>query len=221
MRRVLVLAIAFLLAGPAASLTATAQRRRPARRAPAPKTKTVTPKVTCPSELGVGVKTGERFCDVTTSRDPATGILVEIPAHRGDATLTFDLHNRQIYSEDQVKAHTAYARDTATVVVVTMDGTILDRGIVRSEFRTGADVVDWIGGGAGPGGVKAVVPTGTEPITITIPEKVDQVSIVGEKLEVVRLDGSYTYTDMGRPVAAISNVKVEYRPAPVRKRRPR
>lgn len=217
MRRAIILTLALVLATAAGANASAAQRKRPARRPPAPKTKTITPDVTCPSVLGVGQKTGERFCDVVTSHDASTGILIDIPAHRGDATLSFDLHNRQLYSEAQVKAHKAYARYTATVVVATLDGTILDRGLIQSEFRTEADIVDWIGGGAGPRGVKAVAPTGTERIIVSVPQKVTKVSIVGEKLEVQRLDGTFTYTDNGRPIAAISHVTVEYRPAPTRR----
>ena len=50
--------------------------------------------VTCPSELGVGVKSKRRFCDVLAGRDPAGGMLVTIPPHRGPVTLSFELHNR-------------------------------------------------------------------------------------------------------------------------------
>ena len=60
-------------------------------------------------------------------------------------------------------------------------------------------------GGAGPGGVKAVAPTGIEPITITIPEPETRVSILGEKLTVERIDGTATYSTSGRPIAIVSN----------------
>jgi len=59
-----------------------------------------------------------------------------------------------------------------------------------------------------------VAPTGMESITITVPEAENQVSLLGEKLMVDRADGSQTYAAEGRPVAIISNVKIEYRPAP-------
>ena len=81
-------------------------------------------------------------------------------------------------------------------------------------FRTAADLVDRVGGGAGPGGVKAVVPTGTESITMAIPEGEDTVSVLGEKLSVERLDGPATYSQAGRPIAVISNVMLEYKPMP-------
>ena len=108
----------------------------------------------------------------------------------GPVTLTFNLHNRHTYSEEQTKANRAYARYTATIGVLTMDNTLISRAVVQNEFRTASDLVDRIGGGAGPGGVKAVAPTGSEPMSITIPEGEEQVSILGEKLTHERLDGS-------------------------------
>lgn len=195
-----------------------AQTRKPARKpapaAPVTALKKVAPEMTCPAVLGVGLKTKASFCEVMAGRDPAGGVLVQIPPHRGSATLTFDLHNLHLYSEEQVKAHRAYARYTATVGLLTMDNTLVSRAIVQSEFRTAADLVERVGGGAGPGGAKAVAPTGTEPITIVIPEAENQVSLLGEKLTVERLDGSATYTQPGRPIAVISNVMLEYRPGP-------
>ena len=154
--------------------------------------------------------------DVLAVRDPAGGILIMLPPHSGNVTLTFDLHNRHTYSEEQVKAGRAFAQYTATIGVLTMDNTLISRAVVQSEFRTAADLVERIAGGAGPGGVKAVAPTGAESITIVIPDREDAVSILGEKLTVERLDGSATYTQEGRPIATISNVMIEYRPGPPR-----
>jgi hypothetical protein len=171
--------------------------------------------MTCPAPLGLGVKTKQSFCDVLTGRNPAEGILIKLPPHQGAVTLTFDLHNRHTYSEEQAKAHRAFTRYTATIGVLTMDNTLVSRAVVQSEFRTEGDLIDRIGGGAG-GGVKAVAPTGRESITITIPEEEEQVSILGEKLTMERQDGSAVYTQPGRPIADISNVTIEYRPAPAR-----
>jgi hypothetical protein len=178
--------------------------------------KKVAPGLTCPTVLGVGLKTKASFCEVMAGRDPAGGVLVQIPPHRGPATLTFDLHNLHLYSEEQVRTHRAYARYTATVGVLTMDNTLVSRAIVQSEFRTAADLVERVGGGAGPGGAKAVAPTGTESVTIVIPEAENQVSVLGEKLTVERVDGSATYTQPGRPIAVLSNVMLEYRPGPLK-----
>ena len=167
----------------------------------------------CPSVLGVGVKTKLRFCDVMTGRDPEMGILITLPPHKGPVTLSFDLHNRHTYSEEQVQSNRAYSRYTATIGVLTLDNTLISRAVVQNEFRTPADLVDRIGGGAGPGGVKAVAPTGTEPITIMIPEEESKVSILGEKLTSERPDNTATYSAPGRPIAIISNVVIEYEPA--------
>jgi hypothetical protein len=215
MRKLATALIAVVVA--ALSLSAQTRRTAPARRPPTPppvKTERIAPEWMCPAPLGIGVTTKLAFCDVLTGRDPAEGILIKLPPHRGPVTLSFDLHNRQTYSEEQVKAHRAFARYTATIGVLTMDNTLINRAVVQSEFRTAADLIDRISGGAGPGGVKAVAPTGKESITMLIPESEDEVSILGEKLLVERLDGSGTYTQPGRPVADISNVMIEYQPPP-------
>ena len=44
----------------------------------------------------------------------------------------------------------------------------------------GADLVERITGGAGPGGVKAVAPIGSEPISVEIPPDVTEVALLGE-----------------------------------------
>lgn len=171
--------------------------------------------MTCPTPLGVGVNSKLSFCDVLTGRDPGAGILITIPPHRGTVTLTFDLHNRHTYSEEQAKdPRAAFARYTASIGALTMDNTLISRAAIQSEFRATTDFVDRIGGGAGATGLKAVGPTGVESVTLTIPEAENQVSILGEKLMVERAEGAANYTSMGRPIAIISNVMIEYRPPP-------
>jgi hypothetical protein len=205
----------------AIGIPAAAQRKPPARKPapppPAAALKKEAPEIMCPTPLGVGAKTRTAFCDVMTGRDPAGGVLIKLPPHRGPVTLTFDLHNRHTYSEEQVKAGRAYARYTATIGVLAMDNTLISRAVVQNEFRTIKDLVERISYGAGPAGVKAVAPTGTESVIITIPEAENQVSLLGEKLLVERLDGSATYSQPGRPIADISNVMIEYKPAPAKK----
>jgi hypothetical protein len=191
------------------------RKTTPARRPPATAAMTKTePDMACPAPLGTGVRTKLVFCEVLAGRDPAGGLLIRIPPHKGPATLTFDLHNLHLYSEEQVKARRAYARYTATIGVLTMDNTLLSRAVVQNEFRTAADLIDRVSGGAGPGGVKAVAPTGVETIVMAIPEGEDRVSFLGEKLTVETREGSATYSQPGRPIAVISNVVLEYRPAP-------
>jgi hypothetical protein len=193
-----------------------AQTRRPPVRKPPPPAppKTTTPDIICPTPLGVGVTTKVAYCEVMAGRDPAGGVLIAIPPHKGPATLTFNLHNLHTYSEEQVRAKRAFTRYTATIGVLTMDNTLISRAVVQNEFRSAADLVDRVGGGAGPGGVKAVAPTGTEAVSIEIPEEETQVSLLGEKLTVDRMDGSATYTQTGRPIAVVSHAMLEYRPAP-------
>jgi hypothetical protein len=223
---ILLLVVAATMGGQAQTKKAPARkapatRTAPAKKAPPPVALTRTQvELRCPSELGVGVSTKRHFCDVLTGRDPAEGILVPIPPHTGPVTLSFELHNRATYSEDQLQARTAYRKFTATVGILTMDNTLIDRAVIQSEFRTAKDLFDRVSGGAGPGGVKAVAPTGSEFISLLLPaDAVDNVSILGEKLSVVRPDGSGTdtFTAPGRPIATISNVMIEFRPAPVKK----
>ena len=168
--------------------------------------------VRCASVLGVGVNTDQMFCDVLTGQDARDGIIVVIPPHRGTATIFFSLFNRHTYSEAQVQEGTAFARYTALVMVATMDNELLARAAVQSEFRTVDDLVDRIGGGAGPGGLKAVAPTGYEPIMIEVPANVDALSILGARLDVIRAEGRDSFSSPGHPLAIISNVEVEYRP---------
>jgi hypothetical protein len=176
--------------------------------------KTMTPDVKCPSLIGMGVKTVRSFCDVPAGRDPATGIVITLPPHTGAGTLTFDLHARHLYSEDEMKRGKAYARYRAVIGALTMKGELLDRGGVEAEFRTAADLFDRIGGGAGPGSLKAVAPAGREPIVITVPAGVDEVSLLGETLDAMTPAGHETVVMPGRPVAIVSNLLFEYRPAP-------
>ena len=169
--------------------------------------------ISCSAALGTGVRTGRAFCDVLSGRDASDGIIVQLPKHAGPATLYFDLHNRHTYSAEQEKAGRAYTRYTATVGVLTLDNTLLTRAVIQSEFRKEADLFDRIAA-TGATGVKAVAPTGVEPIVIDIPADVDRVSILGEKLATSRLDGDALYSAPGRPVAVISRVVVEYKPPP-------
>jgi hypothetical protein len=170
--------------------------------------------VNCPTVLGEGAQTGRTFCDVLIERDPAAGIVIPFPPHTGDVTLSFTLHNRHTYSEDDIRNKRAFHRYTASIGVMAMDNTLLSRALVQNEFRTAADMVDRVLGGSGPGGLKAVGPTGSENIVVVVPEMEQGVSILGEKLSVIRVDGRDEFITPGRPIAVISNVMLEYRPGP-------
>jgi len=215
-------ALCLILAALAMSSTLDAQqRRRPPAKVPAPPPappKQEPAQITCTEQLGTGIKTRGSFCFVLAGRDPAQGVLVAVPPHTGAATLTFHLHNRHTYSEEEMQAGRGYAQYTAVVGVLTMAGDLLGRGAVQSEFRGARDLYDRISGGAGPGGMKAVAPIGDELVTISVPDKVDQVSLLGEILDATTAAGRETATP-GRPVALVSNVQIEYRPAPPPKKR--
>jgi hypothetical protein len=211
--RLALITLAAALLAPAAPL---AQARRGATPAVPAAMRTEAAKVTCPQVLGQGLQTSRTFCDVVITRDPAEGIIVQLPPHAGAVTLTFDLHNRHTYSEELAKTSRGYRRYTAMVGLLASDNTPLGRAVVNSEFRNVKDLFDRISGGSGPGGVKAVAPTGVEPVTVVIPadEPTESVSIVGLKLIESRIDGTEPFLASGRPVAIISNVMLEYRPAP-------
>ena len=195
--------------------------QRAAKKAPEPPLSRIQAEWRCASELGVGVATGRRFCDVLTGNDPKEGVLITIPPHRGPVTITFELHNRHTFSAELVKLKQAYRKYTATIGVLSMDNTLVDRAVVLSEFRNEKDLFDRISGGAGPGGVKAVAPSGNEMITMELPADIGaQVSVLGEKLTVVRPDGVDNFSSPGRPIATISNVMLEFRPGPPPKKTP-
>ena len=200
-----------------------AQTRRPTTRKPAApaRKQTVAPaEVLCPAPLGAGVKTKREYCDVLTGREPKEGIIVKLPPHRGPVTLRFNLHNRHTYSEEEVRMKRGFASYTAGIGVLTLDNTLLTRAAVATEFRRAEDLIERITGGAGPGGVKAVAPVGVEPITLQLAAELTEVAILGEKLTVLRVDGQpANYTAPGRPIAIISDVTVEYTPAPAPRKR--
>jgi hypothetical protein len=189
-----------------------AQRRRPvAKKPPAPKLTIEPAKVKCPEALGTGVRTGAQYCFVLAGRDPAQGVIIAIPPHVGPTTVTFDLHNRHTYSEEEVKAGRGYSRYLAIIGVLTLKGDLISRGAVQSEFRRVSDLHERITGGAGPGGLKAVAPVGHEQVVVTIPAAATEVSLLGEVLDGMTAAGREVAT-AGRPVAIVSNIRVEYRP---------
>ena len=226
MNRVLTIPVllALMLAEPLGAQTQTQTKKPvPPRRGAAPATRkpTVAPaELVCPSPLGTGMKTKREYCDVLTGRDPKEGIIVKLPPHRGQVTLRFNLHNRHTYSEEEVRLKTAYASYVAGIGVLTLDNTLLTRAAIATEFRRPEDLLERISGGAGPGGVKAVAPVGVEVITLPLAAELTEVTILGEKLSVVRADGQTANSSAtGRPIAIISDVTVEYTPAPAPARR--
>ena len=195
------------------SAVVSAQRKpKPVPKKPASAPLMIEPaKAQCRESLGVGVRTQATYCFVLAGNDPAQGVIVNIPPHNGPAMLTFNLHNRHTYSEEDIKAGRAFAQYRAGIGVLTMTGELLGRGAVQTEFRKADDLFERIAGGAGPRGVKAVAPIGNESVMVTIPTAITQVSLLGEVLEALTFIGRETATP-GRPVAIVSNLQVEYRP---------
>jgi hypothetical protein len=216
MRRVItaLLAIALASAPTLAQTKKTAAKKTPDKPGTA---KTVTPETACPSRIGMGVKTVRAFCDVPAGRDPELGLLIMLPPHAGPGTLTFDLHARHVYSEEEMKSGKSYAHYRAVVGVLTMKSDLLARGAVEAEFRSADDLFDRIGGGSG-GGLKAVAPTGREQVIVEVPASVDKVSLLGETLDALTPAGHETTVMPGRPVAIVSNILFEFKPAPPKKR---
>jgi hypothetical protein len=219
-RLVAALAAVALAALPAAAQNTAQKKKAPVKKAPAQTTpvatKSATPETKCPSLIGMGVKTVRSFCDVPAGRDPEQGVVVSLPPHAGTGTLTFDLHARHIYSEDEMKSGKTYSHYRAIVGALTMKGDLLARGAIEAEFRSASDLFDRIGGGSGPGGLKAVAPAGREQVIVDVPANVDQVSLLGESLDAVTPAGHETAIMPGRPVAIVSNVLFEYKPPPVK-----
>ena len=168
--------------------------------------------VHCPSVLGVGVNTDLAFCDILIQQDAGLGARVVLPARQGEATVSFNLHNRHTYSEDEVEAGRAFASYTAEIAVASLEGDVLGRRFIQSEFRSGDDWVDRITGGAGPRGLKAISPTGTERVFVKIPGELNEVFIVGQSLQVLRTEAHESIVDAGRTEAVISDVRVDYQP---------
>src|SRR6516164_6157645 len=92
------------------AVPASAQTRRPSRGAapPASPPTKEAPMFTCPAPLGTGVTTKAAFCEVAIGRDRAGGILIKLPPHRGNVTLTFDLHARHTYSQEESHTYVRY-----------------------------------------------------------------------------------------------------------------
>ena len=179
--------------------------------APAAQTATEEPvEVRCPAVLGIGVVSDVPFCDIEVQRDPNLGVLVELPPRNGEATLAFDLHNRHAYSETETRAGRAYAQYAAQIAVANMAGEIITRGVVLTEFRAAGDLIDRVSGDAGA--LKAVAPTGVERVYVTLPDDIDRVAIVGQRLDVLRADGAELFDTVGRPIAAMSNATLSYQP---------
>ena len=168
--------------------------------------------IECAASLGDGLKSRRAFCDVLIATTPAASVLMSIPPHTGETTLQFDLHNRFTLPAVSVAGPLTFARHEAVVAVIRPAGAPIRRAAVAREFRTVADLFDQIGGGSRPGGAKAIAPGPPESIVVQLPAAVSAVGIVGVSLKVRTWATEETFDTPGRPVAMVSNVRVQYRP---------
>jgi hypothetical protein len=201
----LVLASALLAAEPL-------QRRGATKAAPKAATKAArtSTDATCAADLGTGITSGRRFCDVVIADSADKSIMMKVPPRRGAAKLLFDLHTRVAIPPDSLPAAQTFSSNTAIVVVLGPKGEMA-RAIATGEFRRAADLFDRIAGGPG-GGPKIVGPGPATPVEVTLPTGTNVIGIVGERLEATTRLGSQTYDTPGRPVAIVSNLRVEYTP---------
>jgi hypothetical protein len=172
----------------------------------------ITTTADCAVELGGGEQSRRRFCDVVIAARGGDSIRMVIPAHDGPAVLQMDLHNRFTIPAAGVAPADAFERHSAVVAVVAGDGAVLERASVTREFRTVQDLFDRIGGGARPGGVKSVAPGGAESVRVTVPAGIDEIGVVGVRLHVLSRRVDDTFAAPGRPVAIVSNLRIEYHP---------
>lgn len=170
----------------------------------------VTTAFSCAADLGVGIRSKRKFCDIIISTAPKEGVTMTIPPHTGPTTLRFDLHNRYTLAAANLTPAQMYAKHTAAVAVLDQNGAVVGRAAVSRELRTEVDLFDRIAGGAGPGGAIAVAPGRPEPVVLELPEAVTVMAVVGLSLDATSLAEQGTFTTPGRPVAAGSNFRIEY-----------
>ncbi len=170
----------------------------------------VTTAFSCAADLGVGIKSKRKFCDIIITTAAKEGVTMTIPPHTGATTLRFDLHNRYTLGTANATPAQLFAKHTAAVAVLDQNGAVVGRGAVSRELRTEVDLFDRIAGGMGPGGAIAVAPGRPEPVVIELPEAVTLISVVGLSLDASSLAEQGTFMTPGRPVAAGSNFRIDY-----------
>jgi hypothetical protein len=170
----------------------------------------VTSAFSCAADLGVGLKSRRKFCDLIISSATKDGVMMTIPAHAGPTTLMFDLHNRDTPPAPGAAPAQVYAKHTAIVAVLDQSGKEVAKAAVSRELRTDVDIFDRVAGGVGPGGAIAVAPGRPEAIVLRLPELVTAIAVVGVSLEIMSVSEQGTFTTAGRPVAIGSNFRIEY-----------
>ena len=189
--------------------TVVSAQRGTTSRAPSRRLTTV---VKCAVDLGTGVKSKRRFCDVVIASSGAESVTMTIPAHTGSATLMFDLHNRFTVPPASVDVGRAFLRQVSIVSVIRPTGEVIDRAAVGREYRSPSDLFDRIGSGGAAGDFKAVAPGPPQPVRLTIPAGVPAIGIVGTRIDEWRLLTRGSFDAPGRPIAMVSALRIEYTP---------
>jgi hypothetical protein len=170
----------------------------------------VTSVFSCGADLGVGLKSRRKFCDIVISTNIKDGVTMAVPPHVGPTTLMFDLHNRYTPPAAGAAPADVYAKHMAIVTVLNQSGAEVSKAAVSRELRTDVDIFDRVSGGVGPGGAIAVAPGRPEAIVMKLPESVTSIGVVGVSLEITSVAEQGTFTSAGRPVAIGSNFRIEY-----------
>ena len=165
----------------------------------------------CWSPLGKGVTTKRDFCDVIVAPTGTDSVSMTIPAHTGPATLFFDLHPRFEVTGPDGDPLRLFQGHRSVVAVVGPTGEVIDRFAAEGEFRSTADLYDRMASTT-PGGFKFVAPGRPTPIKAVIPASVASIGIVGLRVEITSRFGQQAFPEPGRPVAIVSNWRIEYIP---------
>jgi hypothetical protein len=177
-----------------------------------PPAKRVSQTFTCAAELGNGAATKRRFCDLVIASAAARSISVPIPARTGTATLMFDLHNRFTVPPAKTDLAAAFARHVAVASVIGSGGDLIEQVAVSRDYRTAEDLFDRIVAAAKGGSPIAVAPGEPIAVRVSIPAGHTSIGLVGARLEETRAAGKAAYDTPGRPIAIVSNIRVEYTP---------
>jgi len=200
-----------LLLGACVTLGATVVDAEPQRGRKVAVTRPVPP-TACAVDQGAGVKTNRRFCDVIIASTAHESVSVTLPPHTGPAAIMFDLHNRFIVPPQGSDAAQAFSKQTALISIIRLTGEVIDRAAVSREFRSAADLFDRVAGGGRGAPPKLVAPGQAQPVRVTIPVGVDTIGIVGTRLEEWRASGRGASDAPNKPIAMVSNLRIEYTP---------
>lgn len=166
----------------------------------------------CYSDLGTGVKSRRRFCDVIIASTARESVSIALPARTGPATLLFDLHNRFTVPPASADTAQSFARHTAVIAVIRATGEVIERAAVSREFRSTLDVFDRIAGPGRGAAPRVVAPGHAQPVRLEIPAGVTAIGIVGTRLEEWRATGRGSFDNPMRPIAMVSNLRLEFTP---------